>query len=156
MPAEDHFGRDVFAPGFGCEPKVIVGRDAELADFAWRLGILARGAAGKHIVLIGPRGNGKTVLCRRLERMAEEAGAKVLAISGADASSSEALARALSRPRAGQRIGVRGANVRALRARNGLSAGPREEALVADALARLARSAGAVLTLDEAHVADPA
>ena len=84
MATKEHY-RDVFAPGYGGEPKVLVGRDVELEDLAWRVGVLARGGKDKHIVLIGPRGNGKTVRCRRLERTAEEAGANVLAINGADA-----------------------------------------------------------------------
>jgi ABC-type phosphate/phosphonate transport system ATPase subunit len=83
-----------------------------------RLGVLVRRGKHQHIVLIGPRGNGKTVLCRRLERMAEETGANVVAMSGADAGSPATLAKALSERKFCERLGVQSVDLSALGAKS--------------------------------------
>ena len=63
----------LFAPGDGALPPALAGREREQAVLSRCLGDLARGGAPPHnVVLVGPRGNGKTALlgwfaaaCRR-------------------------------------------------------------------------------------------
>ena len=53
----------LFVPGDGALPPALVGRSAEQAVLRRCLNDLARGAAPPHnVVLVGPRGNGKTAL----------------------------------------------------------------------------------------------
>ena len=53
----------LFVPGDGALPPALVGRSAEQAVLSRCLDDLARGAAPPHnVVLVGPRGNGKTAL----------------------------------------------------------------------------------------------
>ena len=53
----------VFSPGDGAPPPTLAGRDAQQAVLLRCLADLAAGTAPPHnVVLIGPRGNGKTAL----------------------------------------------------------------------------------------------
>ena len=52
----------VFAPGDGAAPPELAGRGAQQAVLSRCLVALVRGSAPPHnVVLLGPRGNGKTV-----------------------------------------------------------------------------------------------
>ncbi len=127
--------QDLFAPGAGGVPKVVVGRDNMLKDFDWRVQVLQRGGRGENIVLVGPRGNGKTVLCRKIEMMAQDRGIPALALSGGEIPTVPDLLGKLAK------VGVR-------------LAGEAESALE-EALHKCAAPKGLVVTLDEAHVAAP-
>ena len=127
--------QDLFAPGAGGVPKVVVGRDDMLNDFDWRVQVLQRGGRGENIVLVGPRGNGKTVLCRKIEMMAQDRGIPALALSGGEIPTVPDLLGKLAK------VGVR-------------LAGEAESALE-EALHKCAAPKGLVVTLDEAHVAAP-
>ena len=61
-----------FTPGSGVAPPYLAGREAEQRLFRERLADLCRGERSESdIVVIGPRGNGKTVLMRWFERQCE-------------------------------------------------------------------------------------
>ena len=69
----DAQAEQLFAPGTGATPPALTGRGEEQAVLSRCLAALAGGKAPAHdVVLVGPRGNGKTVLlnwfaqeCRR-------------------------------------------------------------------------------------------
>ena len=64
----------VFAPGDGAVPPALTGREAEKAVLRQCVGDLLRGASPPHnVVLIGPRGNGKTALLNWLEEICRAA-----------------------------------------------------------------------------------
>ena len=64
-----------FRPGAGRMPPVLAGRDAELALAEKRLQELAAGGTpSRGLLLYGPRGNGKSVLLRRIAERAHEVG----------------------------------------------------------------------------------
>ena len=77
----------LFAPGTGAFPPALVGREQEQAVLSLCLSDLTGGGSPPHdVVLIGPRGNGKTVLLNWLQRACHESAAKldVVAITAAD------------------------------------------------------------------------
>ncbi len=89
--------KELFKPGTGTRPPTLAGRDTE-KEFASDvlLGPLADGHdPAADLVLFGPRGNGKTVLLKDLERRAGGAGIGVLALRPAQLDSLEVLLRTL-------------------------------------------------------------
>jgi hypothetical protein len=66
--------RNPYAPGAGCRPAELAGRDAVRRDVHIRLSRLRAGKPAKSVLLIGLRGVGKTVLLDQMRRDAEEAG----------------------------------------------------------------------------------
>ncbi len=95
----------LFAPGTGAFPPALVGREREQAVLSLCLSDLAGGGSPPHdVVLIGPRGNGKTVLLNWFERACQESTAKldVVAISAADVPTREALLSELAPTRFGR------------------------------------------------------
>ncbi len=87
----------LFKPGTGVAPPKLAGRGDETKVFERQLLIdLRRGCApAGDLVLFGPRGNGKTVLLKDLERRAGGAGIGVLALRPAQLDSLEVLLRTL-------------------------------------------------------------
>ena len=97
-------GKRLFAPGTGAFPPALVGREREQAVLSRCLSDLAGGGSPPHdVVLVGPRGNGKTVLLNWFERTCRESSAKldVAAISAADVPTREALLSELAPTRFG-------------------------------------------------------
>ena len=65
----------LFTPGDGAEPPALTGREREQAVLTQCLADLLGGTAPPHnVALMGPRGNGKTVLLNWFERLCREAG----------------------------------------------------------------------------------
>ena len=60
-----------FTPRCGQSPLVLAGRDDEIGTFERTLRSLEFGPARKDLCLIGPRGNGKTVLLNEVAKMCE-------------------------------------------------------------------------------------
>uniref|UniRef100_E6Q2R4 AAA+ ATPase domain-containing protein n=1 Tax=mine drainage metagenome TaxID=410659 RepID=E6Q2R4_9ZZZZ len=67
-----------FRPGAGTVPPALVGRDADLEAIEDAIAQVAGGEPPQVALFVGERGMGKTVLLRRCEQMAREAGGIVL------------------------------------------------------------------------------
>ncbi len=86
----------LFKPGNGVSPPVLAGRDGELGTLSRRLdSLVCRDEIASDVVLYGPRGNGKTVLLREIERLAERAGVDTLALRPTQVPSALDLAKQL-------------------------------------------------------------
>ena len=70
-----------FRPGDGVPPLVLAGRDHELAVMRQAVSALPYRPSDRNIVLVGPRGNGKTVLLHKVPEMADDI--DVAIVSGA-------------------------------------------------------------------------
>ena len=148
--------RRVFTPGAGALPPALTGRQREESIFRSCLADLAGGQAPPHdVVLIGPRGNGKTTLLNWFERECRaNGGVDVIRLTPSSAPTNKALGEALL-PAAGLR--------RLLPAKWGVArigtaewstAAPSAQPLTARLIARCRKRALAVL-LDEAHTLEP-
>ena len=97
-----------FVPGTGGTPPLLAGRDVEQAQLDRLCKPLTQGrGAPRPAVLVGPRGNGKTVLLHWLETEAEEAGIETTWLTPDEIPTLEALAARVrkskgSRPRVRQ------------------------------------------------------
>jgi hypothetical protein len=67
-------GRNPYTPDMGARPPFLAGRDSELAYFEEMLLQLGAGGTQKHLVLVGLRGVGKTVLLNEFEARCAAAG----------------------------------------------------------------------------------
>lgn len=72
--------RNPYAPGAGCSPPELAGRDAIRREAEIRLQRLCLGRPAKSVVLVGLRGVGKTVLLDQICRDAEAAGIQTVRI----------------------------------------------------------------------------
>lgn len=85
-------------PGYGLHPPHLGGRGAELDHIAFVLQTIElRSAPSSPLVIWGPRGNGKTVLLGRIQRLARRAGMDTAILLPSLLKSPEHLAGALSR-----------------------------------------------------------
>ena len=117
-PAESNAGQDytrametpaeyVFSPGTGATPPALTGREEEQSVLSRCLAAMASGKAPAHdVVLVGPRGNGKTVLlnwfataCRASRRRVD-----ALTLTPSDIADRQALMEALAPRRALARL----------------------------------------------------
>ncbi len=87
----------LFQPGTGVTPPKLAGRGDETKVFERRLLLALRKGRGPaaDLVLFGPRGNGKTVLLKKLGATAAEAGVGVLSLTPDDIDSPAQLIRNL-------------------------------------------------------------
>jgi hypothetical protein len=83
--------RNPYAPGAGCRPPELTGRDAIRKDVTIRLGRLRAGKQAKSVMLVGLRGVGKTVLLDQMRRDAEAAGIHTVRIEAPEGRSLPAL-----------------------------------------------------------------
>lgn len=93
--------RRLFTPGTGAAPPALTGRGNEQAVLSACLADLIGGASPPHdVVLVGPRGNGKTVLLNWFKRACRNRRppVDVLSLTPADIPSREDLIEALSPP----------------------------------------------------------
>ena len=137
----------LFTPGTGATPPELSGRGAQQAVLSRCLADLVGGSAPPHnVVLLGPRGNGKTVLLNWLKAACADAPAvEALALTPQDIPAPAALIPALL-PRRGL------AKLWPRKIGNG-SAGPAGHHFSKELAARCRRKPLAVL-LDEAHTLD--
>ena len=86
----------LFAPGTGAFAPVLAGRDREQRVLSLCLSDLRSGGSPPHdVVLIGPRGNGKTVLLRWFENACREASVNVVRVVPSRVGDHQALVEAL-------------------------------------------------------------
>lgn len=148
----------LFTPGDGAAPPELTGREEQQAVLSRCLADLAGGLAPPHnVVLLGPRGNGKTVLLNWLKAACVEAAVvEVVALTPRDIPSPQALVDALL-PRRGfakllpRKIGI--AAVASAEWTPAASAGNGRRNLAEGLIARCRRRPLVVL-LDEAHNLD--
>ena len=85
--------KNPFAAGFGNPPSVLAGRDHEEGMFVDLLADLRTGPPRTDVVLVGPRGTGKTVLLDRFASLTPS-GARVVRLTGDDLHTPRAFAAA--------------------------------------------------------------
>ena len=146
----------VFSPGTGATPPALTGREREQAVLTQCLADLLDGASPPHdVVLIGPRGNGKTVLLNWFERACRdhEADVDVAALTPNDIPSRDELVELLSPPSSMAKLLPRKVGVAAVGSVEWAppSAGVRN--LRTELTARCRKKPLAVL-IDEAHTLD--
>ena len=141
----------LFRPGDGAPPPTLAGREVQQAVLSRCLADLVAGTAPPHnVVLLGPRGNGKTALLNWFQGVCGEASVDAAALTPDRISTPRALADALA-PRRGvagwlpRKIGI--ASIFTVEWQ---SEGAANEDLVRTLTARCRRRPLAVL-LDEAH-----
>ena len=148
--------RRLFTPGTGAAPPALTGREKEQAVLSACLADLLGGASPPHdVVLVGPRGNGKTVLLNWFKRACRNRRppVDVVPLTPADIPSREDLIEALS-PSAGmskllpRKVGVVGMGSAEWSPSGG---GPMNLSRV---LAARCRKRPLVVLLDEAHTLD--
>lgn len=83
--------RNPYAPGAGCRPPELTGRETIRRDVTIRLGRLRAGKPAKSVMLIGLRGVGKTVLLDQMRRDAEETGIRTVRMEAPEGRSLPAL-----------------------------------------------------------------
>ncbi len=131
-------------------PEVVAGRtDVEelLASGIRAAGDGDEGGA-RPLLLLGPRGVGKTVLCTIAEDMAAKAGVPTVTLAGANVATKSELADVLAAPGPLDRVrGVRAAGF-------GVEAHPKDAPSVEGALAARAEQRGLLIVADEAHEMD--
>ena len=147
--------RRLFTPGDGATPPLLSGREEQQAVLSRCLFDLLEGESPPHnVVLIGPRGNGKTVLLNWFKRECRASGAvDVAALTPHDVPDSRSLVAELSPPSTLTRLLPRKVGI--------ATVGSLEWQARTDAPARLTRRLIArcstkplVVLLDEAHTLD--
>ena len=145
----------LFTPGTGAIPPTLAGREREQAVLSLCLADLTGGKSPPHdLVLLGPRGAGKTALLNWFERTCRESATKVdvAAIASADIPNRSALLAELAPPTGVAKLLPRKIGVAALASAEWAAAG-RSQSLSRRLVARCRRRPLAVL-LDEAHALD--
>ncbi len=142
----------LFAPGDGATPPELAGRDAQQAVLSRCLGDLVRGAAPPHnVVLVGPRGNGKTVLLNWFKAACMDANSvEVLALTPRDIPAPQALMDALLPRRGLAKLLPRKVGIASVGSAEWAPTGSRWRSLAKELAVRCRRKPLVVL-LDEAH-----
>ena len=126
-----------------------------LNEFEAQLDSVLAGGAGRNHVLVGPRGNGKTVLCSVMQRMAQERTVPVVALNPAGIREAGGFKDALTKPALAERLGLKGVGAKMLgQIEVDVQLGERRSGGLAGVLGALAKARGLLLTVDEAHVLD--
>ena len=145
----------LFAPGDGALPPMLAGREQEQILLNRCLTQLAGGKSPPHnVVLIGPRGNGKTVLLNWFEQACRDSPTKLDAapITAADIPTRSALLAELTPPTGIAKLLPRKVGIGALASAEWAATGA-PKSLARRLIARCLRRPLAVL-LDEAHTLD--
>ena len=145
----------LFAPGDGAAPPELAGRDAQQAVLSRCLADLVGGSAPPHnVVLVGPRGNGKTVLLNWFKAACVDANSvEVLALTPRDIPALQALMDALLPRRGLAKLLPRKVGIASVGSAEWAPAGNQWRNL-AEELAVRCRRKPLVLLLDEAHTLD--
>ena len=145
----------LFAPGDGALPPALAGREQEQMLLSRCLAHLAGGGSPPYnVVLIGPRGNGKTALLRWFERACRESPTRldVAAVAAPDVPDRAALLAELTPPTGISRLLPRKIGVAALASAEWADTGtPRS---LTRRLIERCRRRPLVVLLDEAHTLD--
>ena len=144
----------LFAPGTGAFPPALVGREQEKSVLSLCISDLTGGGSPPHdVVLIGPRGNGKTVLLNWFQRACRESPTKldVVAVTAAEVPDRAALLAELM-PSGIARLLPRKVGIAALASAEWTATGM-PKSLSRRLIARCRRRPLAVL-VDEAHTLD--
>ena len=144
--------RRVFTPGSGAVPPALTGREREESVFRSCLADLAEGQAPPHdVALIGPRGNGKTVLLNWFERECRaKGGVDVVRLTPSSAPTEKALGEALLPATGLQKLQPAKLGVTGIGTAEWSMAAPSAQLLTPRLITRCRKRALAVL-LDEAH-----
>ena len=150
----------LFTPGDGAVPPALAGRKTHQDMLSLCLADLAGERSPPHnVVLVGPRGNGKTALLNWFKRECQHRGVDAVALTPRDIADPEQLAAALVRPSLWRRLAPRKvavAAVGALEWRVSENAATHPAGPLARRLAARCRKRPVALLLDEAHTLAPA
>ena len=143
----------VFQPGTGAAPPALTGREPEQAVMTRCLADLAGGSSPPHdVALMGPRGNGKTVLLNWFERRCREADkVEIARLSPSRIRTEQALVDALLPATGIKRILPRKLGIAGVGEAEWTASSPSAHDLTARLTARC-RKRPLVVLLDEAHV----
>ena len=146
----------LFQPGAGHPPPYLAGRETEKQRFEELLQQLQAGhGIPADIILIGPRGNGKTVLLRWLEEEAKKRGLDVVWLTPDDIPDPGRLANALRPPSFLQWLWSKLRWISLFGFKAGLNSNPLPGASLDKTLLKRCRKTPLILLLDEAHALAP-
>lgn len=149
----------LFTPGDGAVPPALAGRETQQDVLSSCLADIAGGRSPPHnVVLVGPRGNGKTALLNWFKRECESSGVDAVALTPIDVADPQSLGAALARPSIWRRLLPRKVAVAAVGALEWPAPGnaPTQPAgALARQLAARCRKRPVALLLDEAHTLAP-
>lgn len=141
----------LFTPGDGAVPPALTGREDEQAVLSRCLGQLGAGASPPHnVVLVGPRGNGKTALLRWFEDACREASVAVARLAPSRIPTPRALAESLLPATGLWRLLPAKFRISGLGKAEWATA-PTSERVLADRLAARCAPQPLAVLLDEAH-----
>ena len=144
----------LFAPGTGASPPALVGREQEQTLFRRCLSRLIAGGSPPHdVVLIGPRGNGKTVLLNWFENACRKTPVQVARVAPSRVHTEQALCGALLPASRLGRLLPRKWGVTGVGKAEWEAPAPGMHEVVERLIARCRKSPVAVL-VDEAHTLD--
>ena len=141
----------LFQPGAGASPPTLAGRDGQQAVLSRCLADLVAGTAPPHdVVLLGPRGNGKTALLNWFKGVCDEASIDAVVLTPGRIANHQALADALTPKRRVARWLPRKIGVASVASAEWQAEGDANKDVVGALTSRCRRRPLAVL-LDEAH-----
>ena len=144
----------LFAPGDGALPPVLTGREREQEVLSRCLADLTSGQSPPHnVVLVGPRGNGKTVLLNWFEGACREVRVDVARLAPSRVSTGQALCNALLPATGLWRLLPAKWRVTGLGGAEWVTSPPAVQEL-AERLSRRCRGKPVAVLLDEAHTLD--
>ena len=144
----------LFRPGTGALPPALTGRDVQQTVLSRCLADLVAGSAPPHnIVLLGPRGNGKTTLLNWFKGVCADTSVDAVALTPQSIPTQQALLEALAPRRGIAKWMRRKMGVASVASAEGQSTGAAHTNLTGALTARCRRRPLAVL-LDEAHTLD--
>ena len=151
--------RSRFAPGAGMPPPVMAGRDREKALFVSAFQGLEKGVnPAANIALIGPRGNGKTVLLRWAQSEVSSRGGKLnfVNLKPHQFETLPKLVQALASPGIFKKLAGDGfsVNINVLGTGIGVARQQAAEILLEPVLRKRCAECGFVILIDEAHMLD--
>ena len=147
-------GKRLFAPGTGASPPALTGREQEQGVLSLCLSDLTGGGSPPHdLVLIGPRGNGKTALLNWFEDACRKVSVHVVRVAPSEVRTGQALCNALLPPTRLRRLLPMKWSVAGVGKAEWEASSPSTHSLVDRLTARCRKKPIAAL-VDEAHTLD--